>query len=133
METMFGPARTLLMIAACVTALPAVAQAPPPTTAAFDGTYAGVSGVSTRSEPGSENRYCREPGVPSPLTIRNGLIQSTGGDDRWQGTVDSQGGVVLRDSEGQRVDAQIDPSGTITGFYPGPTCKTTFVWRKQSG
>ena len=130
---MFGPARTLLMIAVCVTALPAAAQAPPPPTAAFDGTYTGVSGVSTRSEPGSENRYCREPGIPSPLMIRNGVIQSTGGDDRWQGTVDSQGGVVLRDSEGQRVDAQIDPSGTITGFYPGPTCKTTFVWRRQSG
>jgi hypothetical protein len=49
---MFGPARTLLMIASCVTALPAAAQAPLPTTA-FDGTYTGVSAVSTRSEPGS--------------------------------------------------------------------------------
>ena len=79
-----------------VTALPAAAQAPAPPTAAFDGTYAGVSGVSTRSEPGSENRYCREPGVPSPLTIRNGVIQSTGGDDRWQGTVDWQVGAGRR-------------------------------------
>ena len=47
---MFGPVRTLLLtIAACVTALPAAAQAPLPTTA-FDGTYAGVSGVSTRPQ-----------------------------------------------------------------------------------
>jgi hypothetical protein len=45
---MFGPVRTLLLtIAACVTALPAAAQALFPTTA-FDSTYAGVSGVSTR-------------------------------------------------------------------------------------
>ena len=129
---MFGPARTLLMIAACVTALPAAAQAPPPT-AAFDGTYAGVSGVSTRSQPGSRHRYCRQPGVPSPpLTIRDGVIQSTGGDG-WQGTVDPQGGLVIRDLRGRRVNAQIDPSGTIKGYYPGPTCLTTFVWRKQSG
>ena len=66
---MFGPARRLLMIGACVTALSAAAQAPLPTTA-FDGTYAGVSAVSTRSQPGSRNRYCRQPDVPSPLTIR---------------------------------------------------------------
>jgi hypothetical protein len=119
------------MIAACVTVSPAAAQAPLSTTA-FDGTYAGVSGVSTRSEPGSRNRYCRQPGVPSPLTIRGGVIQSTGRDG-WHGTVTPQGGLVVRDLRGYRVNAQIDPSGTITGYYPGPTCKTTFVWRKQPG
>ena len=128
---MFGPARTLLMITACVTALSAAAQAPLPTTA-FDGTYAGVSAVSTRSQPGSRNRYCRQPDVPSPLTIRDGVIQPTGG-DRWRGTVSPQGGLVIRDLGGRRVNAQIDPSGNITGYYPGPTCKTTFVWRKQPG
>jgi hypothetical protein len=128
---MFGPARILLMIAACVAVSPAAAQAPLPTTA-FDGTYAGVSGVSTRSEPGSRNRYCRQPGVPSPLTIRGGVIQSTGGDG-WHGTVNPHGGLVVRNLRGYRVNAQIDPSGTITGYYPGPTCKTTFVWRKQPG
>src|SRR5215469_15767409 len=110
---------------------PAAAQASPQTTA-FDGTYAGVSGVSTRSQPGSRNRYCRQPGVPSPLTIRDGVIQSTGGDG-WQGTVNPQGGLVIRDLRGRRVNAQIERSGTITGYYPGPTCWTTFVWRKQSG
>ena len=127
---MFGPARTLLMIAACITAPPTNAQAP--LTTAFDGIYAGVSGVSTRSQPGSRNRYCRQPGIPSRLTIRGGVIQPTGGDG-WQGTVDPQGGLVIRDLRGRRVNAQIDPSGTIKGYYPGPTCLTTFVWRKQSG
>jgi hypothetical protein len=82
---MFGPARTLLMIAACATALQAAAQAPLPTTA-FDGTYAGVSAVSTRSQPGSRNRYCRQPAVPSALTIGGGVIQPTGGDG-WRGGV----------------------------------------------
>ena len=95
---MFGPARRLLMIGACVTALSAAAQAPLPTTA-FDGTYAGVSAVSTRSQPGSRNRYCRQPDVPSPLTIRDGVIQPTGG-DRWRGTVSPQGGLVIRDLGG---------------------------------
>ena len=84
---MFGPARTLLMIAACVTALPAAAQAP--STTAFDGIYPGVSGVSTRSQPGSRNRYCRQPGIPSRLTIRGGVIQPSGGDG-WRGTVSPQ-------------------------------------------
>ena len=108
-----GPARTLLMIAACVTALPAAAQAPLPTTA-FNGTYAGISAVSTRSQPGSHNGYCRQPAIPSPLTIWEGVIQPTGGDG-WRGTVSPQGGLVIRDLGGRRVNAQIDPSGTITG------------------
>ena len=129
---MLSPARTLLMIAACVLAMPAAAQAPAPTTA-FDGTYPGVSAVSTRSEPGSHNRFWRQPDNPSPLTIRNGVIQSTGGGDQWKGTVNPQGALVIRDQQGRRVDGQINPSGTITGQYPGPTCKTTFVWRKQPG
>ena len=128
---MFGPARILLVIAACISALPAAAQAPPPTTA-FDGTYAGVSAVSTRSSRGGANRLCRPQPIPSPLTIRNGVIQPTGG-DRWQGTVNPQGVLVVRDVRARRVEAQIDPSGTITGQYPGPNCKTTFVWRKQPG
>ena len=112
---MFGPARILLIIAACITAPPATAQAP--LTTAFDGIYAGVSGVSTRSEPGSRNRYCRQPGIPSPLTIRGGVIQPTGGDG-WRGTVDPQGGLVIRDLRGRWVNAQIEPSGTITGITP---------------
>ena len=74
---MFGPARILLMIAACVTAPPATAQAP--LTTAFDGIYAGVSGVSTRSQPGSRNRYCRQPDVPSPpLTMPDSPLERDG-------------------------------------------------------
>ena len=127
---MFGPAITLLMIAACVTTQSAAAQAPLPTTT-FDGTYAGVSGVATRWEPG-RNNYCRQPGVPSPLMIEGGVIQSTGGDG-WHGTVNHQGDLVIRNLRGRRVNGHIDPSGTVTGYSPGPTCKTRFVWRKQPG
>src|SRR6516162_7336266 len=59
------------------------AQAPPPTTA-FDGTYAGVSGVSTRSQPGSRNRYCRQPDVPSPpLTMPDSPLERDGFELVW--------------------------------------------------
>jgi hypothetical protein len=30
-----------------------------------------------------------------------------------------------------RVDAQIDPQGTIKGQYQGPACAVAYVWRKQ--
>ncbi|HEV7994667.1 MAG TPA: hypothetical protein VGP52_00275 [Stellaceae bacterium] len=40
---MFGWTRILLTIAVCMSATPVVAQAPTPTTTAFDGTYVGVS------------------------------------------------------------------------------------------
>ena len=128
---MFGPARTLLMIAACFSAVPAAAQGPAPTTA-FDGSYAGVAAVSTRTHPGSGKTHCRAQKTPSPLTISNGVIQPTGGDG-WNGTVNPQGGLIMRDLRGRRVNAHIDPSGTIRGEYPGTSCRTTFEWRKQPG
>jgi hypothetical protein len=129
---MFGWARTLSTIVVCAFAVPVAAQTPAPPTTAIDGTYGGVSAVATRSRPGSEEILCRPEEAPSPLTIRNGVIQPTGGDG-WQGSVNSQGALVMQDLRARWVEAQIDPSGTITGEYPGPTCKTTFVWRKQPG
>ena len=43
---MFGRTKILLTITACAFATPVAAQAPAPTTTAFDGTYTGVSGPS---------------------------------------------------------------------------------------
>jgi hypothetical protein len=40
---MLGGARILVTIAACMSAISVAAQAPAPTTTAFDGTYVGVS------------------------------------------------------------------------------------------
>ena len=50
----------------------------------FDGTYAGVSGVSTRSQPGSRNRYCRQPDVPSPpVTMPDSPLERDGFELVW--------------------------------------------------
>lgn len=69
--------------------------------------------------------------MPDPLAITNGAVHSSGR-DRWAGTVDPQGGMVIRNRRAMRVNAQIDPQGTIKGEYHGPACIVTFVWRKQA-
>jgi hypothetical protein len=127
---MFGRAALLLSIAASGLAMPAAAQAPPPTTP-FDGKYVGVSRESSKagSSPGAK---CQPNGVPAALTIRNGLIENAGGKG-WAGTVNPQGGLTMRSASTPRVDGQIDSQGTLIGQYSGPACITTFVWHKQSG
>jgi len=127
---MFHPF-TLLAIAACVLAVPVAAQAPSPMTTAFDGKYAGVSAdVSKTGRERSER--CPREHVPDTLTITNGTVHSARR-DRWTGTVGPQGSVTLRNRRAMRVDAQIDPQGTIKGQYGGPACTVAFVWRKQPG
>jgi hypothetical protein len=127
---MFGRARILLMIAACMVATTAVAQAPTPTTTAFDGKYVGVSRESSKagSNPGAK---CPPNGVPAPLTIRNSVIgqPGTGG---WEGSVTPQGAVAMHNGASMRADGQIDSQGTITAKYSGPACIITYVWRKRS-
>ena len=61
---MFGRARILLAIAACTLATPAVAQAPTPTTTAFDGTYIGVSRTLESTMLGYSTRQCPPNGRP---------------------------------------------------------------------
>jgi hypothetical protein len=126
---MFGRAALLLTIAASGLAMPAVAQAPAPTTA-FDGKYVGVSRESSKagSNPGAK---CLPNGVPAPLTIRNGVIGRPGSGG-WQGTVSPQGSVTMHNANSMRIDGQIDPQGIFTAKYSGPACIMTFVWRKQS-
>ena len=67
---------------------------------------------------------------PEALTITNGSVHSSA-KDKWAGTVEPRGGVVMRNRRSMRVNAQIDPQGIITGEYHGPECIVTYVWRKQ--
>ena len=124
--------RTGLIIASLSLAMPVAAQAPGSATTAFDGTYVGVSreySWAANPTPGN-NLKCGQNGVPFPLTITKGVVQST--PDYWEGTVNAEGTVVMRN--GTRVlTAQIDNQGIIRGQRGSTDCATTWVWRKQSG
>jgi len=122
-----APVKVFLAIASFALAMPAVAQAPGPMTT-FDGKYAGVSAHVSKST--AHGRQCPPEHAPDALTITNSAVQSSARDS-WTGTVSSQGGVVLRNKRSMRVDAQIDPQGTIKGRYHGPACTVDYVWRKQ--
>ena len=124
---MSGGTRVFLAIAVFALAMPVAAQAPGPPTMAFDGKYTGVSADVSKST--AHDRKCPREHVPDTLTITNGAAHSSAR-DRWTGTVTSQGGVILRNKRSMRVDAQIDPQGTITGQYNGPACKVVYTWRK---
>ena len=126
---MFVRAKVLLMIAGCALAAPVAAQAPGPMTTAFDGHYAGLSAHVSKS--GSRHRQCPRMHTPDALTITNGAVRSAGRDS-WTGSVDPQGSVVLRNKLAMRVNAHIDPQGTIKGEYHGPECIVAYAWHKQS-
>ena len=127
---MFDRTRILLTIAACAVALPTAAQAPAPTTTAFDGTYAGISREVSKS-PSAPRAKCPPSGALAPLTIKNGVIVASGPAE-WEGTVSPQGVLIMRNERSVRVDGQIDPQGTIRAQYAGTGCVTNFVWQKQS-
>jgi hypothetical protein len=81
---------------------------------------------------------------PAPLTITNGVV-GTPGKQWWEGTVSSQGALVIRNPKFNRVEAQIDGQGTIRGQYSselppdllaqiggGSTnCIIKFVWQRE--
>jgi hypothetical protein len=71
-------------------------------------------------------------GVPAPLTIKNGVVGTPGGQG-WEGTVSPQGTAMLHNSAAMRLEAQIDAQGTIRAQYGGAGCTMTYVWHKQSG
>jgi hypothetical protein len=117
---MFGRARILLTMAACMLAMtPVAAQAPAPATTAFDGTYTGVSRTFEGAMGGGRTRGC-QPSLeraPAPLTIVNGTA-------RWgksiaDGSVSPQGVLVMHLRNGVRFDGQIDGRGTVTGRLSG--------------
>jgi hypothetical protein len=121
--------KAVLIVGILMSATPAGAQSPEPTTA-FDGTYAGVSMHVTKAT--RESAKCPYGGVPTPLTIKNGLVGPPSGKG-WRGTVNFQGTVVMQNQYAMHVHAQIDAQGNVTGQYTGPQCNVTYLWRKQAG
>jgi hypothetical protein len=135
----------LWTIAACMSAIPVAAQAPAPTTTAFDGTYVGVSrtveGVAgahtsgqrsiTGGNPENDIR-CTQNDPPGPLTIANGVARYSGRGNWPEGSVNAQGVLVIRVPYGNRLDAQIDGRGTVTGRITGGwICSYHVVWQKE--
>jgi hypothetical protein len=123
-----GRARMILTVVGLVTAMPVAAQAPG-SPSAFDGKYTGVSADVSKYR--SRGERCPREHIPDALTITNGAVHSAGR-DRWSGTVDPQGALVIRNRRAMRVNGQIDPQGTMKGEYHGPACIVTYVWHKQS-
>jgi hypothetical protein len=140
----------LVTIAACMSATPLAAQAPAPTTTAFDGTYVGVSRtldgyqpdpVTDRSSdtPAVTNEFrktlhCTPNGQPGPLTIAGGVPRYNGStlyQTTWEGSVNAQGVLVMHAPLGGRLEAQIDGRGTVTGRLTGGSCSYHMVWQKE--
>jgi hypothetical protein len=95
-----------------MSAMPVAAQAPAPTTTAFDGTYVGVSQTLEGTMLGETRgtRSCPPNGQPGPLTIAGGVPQYNGSNLRpgttYEGSVNAQGVLVLRAPYGARINAQ---------------------------
>ena len=96
---MSGRVKVLLTIAGLALATPVAAQAPGPPPTAFDGRYVGVSAHVAKST--AHSRQCPREHAPDPLTITNGAVHSA--KDRWTGTVNPQGGLVIRNRRSMRV------------------------------
>jgi hypothetical protein len=126
---MIGRTSVVLVIAAFVWAVPVAAQTS--TTTAFDGKYVGVSRVSTRT-PAYPGAKCPPDSVPAPLVITNGAVQTQGGGG-LEGTVSSQGVLVVHAPNAARIEGQIDSQGMIRAQFGGTGCTISLVWRKQSG
>jgi hypothetical protein len=91
----------------------------------FDGDYIGVSRESSGGGP-----ECPPKDVPATLVIRNSVV--AGG--TWQGNVNPQGTLVMRNRLTTRTDGQIDGQGIIRAQGSNAAgCTITFVWRKQPG
>jgi hypothetical protein len=145
----------LVTIAACMSAIPVAAQAPAPTTTAFDGTYVGVSRTLEGYQPdpaGYRNsqtladiegvagdlllraRNCTPNGQPGPLTIAGGVPRYNGStlyQTTWEGSVNAQGVLVMHAPLGGRLEAQINGRGTVTGRLTGGNCSFHMVWQKE--
>ena len=123
---MFDRARILLTIAVCIFAAPAVAQAPTPTTTAFDGTYLGVSNTFEGDIDTGRTwaRYCPQFSRPPTLSIVNGIART----GPYEGSVDAQGVLVMR-SFWSHFDGRIDSRGTVRGRATSG-CSYQIVWQK---
>jgi len=121
-------AQALSCIAALALATPVAAQAPAPTTTAFDGTYVGVSRESAFYAQ-DLSRGCRASGAPSALTITNGAARTR--DGPWEGSVSPQGWLVMRKPDASRLDGHIDRQGIIRGETSSSQCLYTLIWEKM--
>ena len=122
-------------IAACMLVTPVAAQAPAPTTTAFDGTYAGVSRTLEGEMGGTnETRFCAKNGPPGPLTIAGGVVRWPGtvptAGGTAEGSVNAQGVLVMHGPLGMRFDGRIDGRGTVTGRLTS-YCGYQLVWQKD--
>jgi hypothetical protein len=125
---LFGRTKILLTIAACMLATAGAAQAPAPTTTAFDGTYLGVSNTFEGDiDTGRTSaRYCPQFSRPPTLSIANGIART----GPYEGSVDAQGVLVMR-SFWSHFDGRIDSQGTVRGRSTSG-CSYQFVWQKAS-
>ena len=130
---MFGRAKVLMTIVACILATSAAAQAPAPTTTAFDGTYIGVSRTLEGTMTNYSTRSCPPSGRVAPLTIVNGIAR-TKALGTAEGSVSPQGVLMMRAlsgfAAGSRFEGQIDSQGTVTGRFNG-SCSYRVVWQKK--
>jgi len=116
---------------ASVWALPVAAQAPAPTTTAFDGAYAGVSRTLEGTMlGGSRTRGCLPSGQAAPLTIVNGSARTAWAGATAEGSVTPQGALVMHAASGTRFEGQIDSRGSVTGRFSGG-CSYQMVWQKK--
>jgi|SRR5579872_836442 len=123
MRTLF---RTALVLPAIVFAAPtgALAQA----AASFDGTYAGVSLMTS----GSGHSCAAASPVPGPLMISGGKANSTQGQTVLQGTVSAQGNLTMRTALGTVFTGKVEADGTAHGgLMSGHDCTYTFTWKKR--
>ena len=107
----------------------ALAQSP------FDGTYAGVSRVSSargRDLAGRAGTHVGAgcpwvSGVPASFSVHNGTVQSK----VWSGSVDPSGVISIQNRYGDRVAGTIS-GDTVHADYQGAGCSVSFVWQRRS-
>ena len=100
----------------------------------FDGTYAGVSRVSSargRDLAGKAGTHVGAgcpwiSGVPASFSVHNGIVQSK----VWSGSVDPSGTVSIQNRYGDRVAGTI-AGDTIHADYQGTGCSVAFVWQRR--
>jgi hypothetical protein len=128
---MFGRTGIFLLIEAFALATPVAAQAPAPTTTAFDGTHLGMSvnmeGYDQVLTDATWTRACHEDRPPPPLTIVNGLARTSWG--AAEGPVSPQGVLAMRTTRGDHIDGRIDGQGSVWARFTSG-CSYQLVWQK---
>jgi hypothetical protein len=85
----------------------------------------------------NQSTRCPPLAQPAPLTIVAGVARTALGNTSYagggtaEGSVTPQGVLVLRTPFGERIDAQIDARGTVTGRYTS-ACNYQMVWQKEN-